>query len=543
MSNEPKILIQVHIPVQAGNLTVDIKTAKPVFILGRNGTGKSALVNRLSSQLGEHVIYLPGSRPSYFDNESLSLTPATRRNLQANLKGWDTSPDTRWRSISGTQRNEKAVHDLQAAETQFKIDAANEIKVHGIAAPAIRRLQSDASPLDRVNSLLAQSNLPVQLIISDGELRAQQSGAVYSYARMSDGERSALIFASEVIAAPAGTIFLIDEPELHLHPSIVVPLLASFIFERPDCAFVICTHELALPVACAGEILLVRGGQWNGSSIANWELDLIDNAENIPESIKIDLIGARRRILFIEGGDESLDQPLYSLLFPKISLRSKESCKEVMRAVDGLRSTESLHRSRAFGLIDHDGMDKLQKAEFEKRGIYPLPIFAVESLYYNADVLNIIALRQEDLLGVSASALVEEARKNAFKALDSSSIEFLASRIAERQLRDKIMREIPSREQIADQRISRIEISFESPYMKEFSLLTEMVEHKKLEEIIMRYPVRETGVLTNLARSLRFSGRKDYERAVLQAVKTDSHLRELLKNKLGNLATHLDGQP
>jgi hypothetical protein len=188
-------------------------------------------------------------------------------------------------------------------------------------------------------------------------------------------------------------------------------------------------------------------------------------------------------------------------------------------------------------------MDKLQKAEFEKRGIYPLPIFAVESLYYNADVLNIIALRQEDLLGVSASALVEEARKNAFKALDSSSIEFLASRIAERQLRDKIMREIPSREQIADQRISRIEISFESPYMKEFSLLTEMVEHKKLEEIIMRYPVRETGVLTNLARSLRFSGRKDYERAVLQAVKTDSHLRELLKNKLGNLATHLDGQP
>jgi hypothetical protein len=297
---------------------------------------------------------------------------------------------------------------------------------------------------------------------------------------------------------------------------------------------------LALPIACPGEIVLVRGGQWSGAAIANWEIDLIDNADDIPESIKIDLIGARRKILFIEGGDGSLDQPLYSLLFPKVSLRAKESCKEVMRAVDGLRSTESLHRSKAFGLIDHDGMSESQQAEFESRGIYPLPIFAVESLYYDNDVLNAIAIRQGNLLGVPSDTLLREAKQSALNTLDSRAIEFLASRIAERQLRDKIMQEMPTREQISNGSVLRIELSFESPYVRELAFLTQMVERKELEKIISRYPIRESRVLTTLAKSLHFSGRTDYERAVLQAVRTDGALRSKIKSKLGSLAYRLE---
>lgn len=184
-------------------------------------------------QKGSYVVgAAPGqsaSRPSYFDNESLSLTPASRRNLEQNLRSWDASPDTRWRSFSGTSRNEKAIHDLQAAETQYKIDAANEIKIDGAKSAAVARLQSNNSPLDRVNALLAQANLPISMLIDGGELRAKQSGAIYSFARMSDGERAALVFAAEVVAAPDGAIFLIDDPEsTYTHPSSFLCLKPSF---------------------------------------------------------------------------------------------------------------------------------------------------------------------------------------------------------------------------------------------------------------------------------------------------------------------------
>ena len=71
-------LAQMQIQTQAGLVPVAVKAGSPIFILGRNGAGKSALINQLAAQWTGSVVYLPGSRPSYFDSESLSMTPAIR---------------------------------------------------------------------------------------------------------------------------------------------------------------------------------------------------------------------------------------------------------------------------------------------------------------------------------------------------------------------------------------------------------------------------------------------------------------------------------
>lgn len=541
-SDQPNALAVIQIPIgQSESVGINVEPGRPVFILGRNGTGKSALVNRLSGQLGRNVVYMPGSRPSYFENESLSLTPASRRQLQENLRNWDSSPDTRWRLFSATTRNEKAVHDLQAAETQYKIDAANEIKVDGANSTAITRLQSNNSPLDRVNTLLAQANLPVRMLIEGGELRAKQSGSIYSFARMSDGERAALVFAAEVVAAPAGAIFVIDEPELHLHPSIVVPLLEALISERPECGFIVCTHELDLPSgSSSATIVLVRGSTWQGGITARWEIDVLEDPGQIPEWLRIDLIGSRRKILFIEGTSTSLDQPLYALLFPSASVRSRESCREVMRAVEGLRAVETLHRAQAFGLVDHDGMGAERAAELEANGIYSLPIFAVESLYYSADVLRALANRQAQTLGLSTDEIVTGATEAALTALKTrGTAEHLASRIAERQMRDQVLLAMPERQAMIDGQTGEVTITIASPYPAELDRISRMIEAKDVEAVVSRYPVRESGVLSSLAKALHFSGRSDYERAALTLIGADENLRAILKNRLGNLTAQL----
>lgn len=536
-------LAQMQIQTQAVPVQVAVRAGSPVFILGRNGTGKSALVNSLAAQWKGKVLYMPGSRPSYFDNESLSMTPASRRQFAANQQHYDSQPDTRWKSMEGTARNEKAIHDLQVAETQYKLDAANQIKAEGSSSSAIARLQADNSPLDIVNSLLAQANLAVQLKVAGGELRAMQGGSLYSYARMSDGERSALVFAAEVVAAQPGMVFLIDEPELHLHSSIVVALVKALILERPDCGFVVCTHQLELPIAVqGGEIVLVRDSVWQGGKIASWDVDVIHDSEQIPEWLWVDVIGARRKILFIEGNNRtSLDQPLYSLLFPTVSLRPRESCKDVMRAVEGLRAVEGVHRAKAFGLIDHDGMSEEQMSKFEDAGIYPLPIFAVESLIYSQEAQGAVAAQQAETLGIDAQEMLNEAKDTAIESLKGQGKkEHLASRVAERQVRDRLLSEIPTRQQLMAQTVGDLNVAVKSPYPDELARLTALVGTSDIHGIVSRYPVRESGVLDGIAKGLRFNNRDDYERAVLRRVGVDANLRATLKLKLGNLASQLE---
>lgn len=541
--DEPKhVMATVRIPTgQELPTTIEITTGRPVFILGRNGTGKSALVGRLSSSLGKKLVFMPGSRPGHFDNESLTLTPASRKKLADNLPHHDANPDTRWKVATGTSRNEKAIHDLQAAELQYKVDAANEIKINGSQSAAIARLQSNNAPLDRVNALLAQANLPIRMLISGGEIRAEQAGAIYSYARMSDGERAALIFAAEVVSAPDETIFLIDEPELHLHPSIVVPLLKGMIAERPTCGFVICTHELDLPGSSpSSKIILVRGSQWAGETIQSWEIDLLDQPDQIPEWLRVDLIGSRRKILFIEGTPTSLDQPLYSLLFPEVSVRSRTSCRDVMRAVEGLRALEKMHRAQAYGLIDHDGMGDEQMLDFETRGIFPLPSFAVESLYYSAVVLTALATQQAKTFGASSEQIIHEVNQAAMAAAKAKGVaENLASRIAERQMRDRLLLAMPDRKAMMEGTGGTIQVNLESPYPAELDRINQMIAAEDIEAIVSRYPIRESGMLNAIAKALHFNGRSDYERAALTLIGSSIELQNLLKSKLGKISALL----
>jgi ABC-type cobalamin/Fe3+-siderophores transport system ATPase subunit len=544
MNQKIPSLAQMSIQTRATTpVQLDVKAGRPVFILGRNGTGKSALVNSLAAQWLGKVIYMPGSRPSYFDNESPSMTPASRRHFTSSQKHHDSQPDTRWKPIEGTTRNEKAIHDLQVAETQFKIDAANQIQTEGASSSAISRLQANNSPLDIVNSLLTQANLAVQLKVADGELRALQGSSQYSYARMSDGERSALVIAAEVVTAPTCMVFLLDEPELHLHSSIVVALVKALILERPDCGFVICTHQLDLPTAIQEcEIVLVRDSIWQDGKIVSWDVDVIHDSEQIPETLWIDVIGARRKILFIEGNNKtSLDQPLYSLLFPKVSLRPRESCKDVVKAVEGLRAVEEIHRAKAFGLIDHDGMSPEQMSNFEDDGIYPLPIFAVESLIYSLEAQAAVAQHQAEIIGIDTQEMLNAAKDTAIESLKGQGKkEHLASRLAERQMRDKLLSEIPTRLQLMANESGNLNVTVKSPYPDELARLTALVDTSDIHGIVRRYPVRDSGVLNGIVKGLRFNNRDDYERAVLRRISLDSKLRDALKQKLGKLAAQLE---
>lgn len=286
---------------------------------------------------------------------------------------------------------------------------------------------------------------------------------------------------------------------------------------------------------------MVRGCTWSNQDICAWDVDILENAAEIPESLRVDIIGSRRVILFVEGRPTSLDQPLYELLFPSISIRARDGCSEVLRAVTGLRSVEPLHRVSAFGLVDNDGMDGEMIAEFKSKGVYALPIMSVESIYYSAEVLVAVAAQQSLTLGVAADELISKAKSDGLTMLQQPGIlEHLAAKVAERTMRDGIMRAMPDRQTMINTKDSALRISIPCPYPAELDRIKSLVEAGDIDGIVSKYPIRESGVLSGLARGLRFIGRQDYERAALTRIGADKALQLQLKSKLQGLTAKLD---
>lgn len=219
---------------------------------------------------------------------------------------------------------------------------------------------------------------------------------------------------------------------------------------------------------------------------------------------RVDLYGARQKLLFVEGNSTSLDQPLYSLLFPDVSVRAKETCTEVIRAVTGLKGCEEVHHASAFGMVDGDGMDEGQKKHFEAQCVYAVPFYSVESLYYCREMIEALAHRQGETLGLDSATLMAEVRRNAVASLNGANKKHLACRLSERVLRDQLLGLLPKGAELSEAGEQDIKMNVPSPFPSELQRIEQSIANEDLDAIIARYPVRESPVLSEVAKALRF---------------------------------------
>ena len=81
------------------------------------------------------------------------------------------------------------------------------------------------------------------------EVSGQGSYAHYAASEMSDGERAIFYMIGQTLAASEGSLLIFDEPELHVHRSIMSKLWDELEAARQDCAFVFITHDLEFSAA------------------------------------------------------------------------------------------------------------------------------------------------------------------------------------------------------------------------------------------------------------------------------------------------------
>ena len=419
-------------------------------------------------------------------------------------------------------------------------DVANESDKSNTWDRLKQTIRSEHTAFARINKLLAATGFSFTIENSYREeiiTRHKSAKVPYSMAQLSDGERNAVIVAANVLTVEPGTVILIDEPERHLHRAVIEPFLSALFAERPDCSFVISTHEVALPLANPGaRVLITYSCQWEGERPINWDAKLLEENADLPEDLRRVILGAQKRILFVEGQPQSLDAQLYSALFPAMSVIPVGSCDDVIKAVEGMSNSSSLHDVEAFGLIDGDNRNITDVSRLTEKSIYTLNSYSVESIYYCSDAMNAVAQRQDESLSRIADELVENAKNKALGELGKGKLaKRMAARLCERKVREELQFQMPDWKSIANNPNHTITLNTGKWYQEELYHFRQLLDDKDLEKIIARYPVRQSGALDSIATTFELN-KLTYRETLLARVRADAELAEKLRQLIQPLA-------
>jgi ABC-type cobalamin/Fe3+-siderophores transport system ATPase subunit len=518
--------------------TFTLDVGRPLFILGANGSGKSGLMHWFSREI-QNSVRVAAHRQTWFTSDSATMSPLELLNLSLTLRGADVSEQSRWTETHGEQRIGFAIASILDLDNKLARSIASAARAGDMLQ--VNELSSKKGPIETFNELLRESGLPIQIEVNHvGQFLARKSGGdPYSITQLSDGERNAVLVIASVLTAKANALILIDEPEKHLYRSIIIPFLKSLFALRSDCAFVISTHDLELPLGHpSSTTILLRGCASPPGPNWRWDFDLLKPEAEVGTDLKREILGARRRILFVEGDGQSLDKPLYSIVFPGVSVLAKGSFKEVDQSVKGLRNSENLHWLKPFGIVDNDGQSQEKIEELRVRGVYALSVYSVESIYYHPTIQEAATKRHCATTGEDAGPMLSAAAEAAIAAIERQK-QRLAERRAERVLREKALTALPGREEIVAGK--PIPFTFDVPGEVQAALtqLEAAIRGRDLEPLIRSYPVRETGALGLIATNLGFTDREQYESTVRSLLISDASALALVRSFFGDLVKDL----
>ena len=536
----------LSIPKTSGtDLPLPVQIGQRLFIVGANGSGKSALIQYLvTSYPEEKFIRISAHRQSWFRSGTIDLTPETRRQFAQNDSNLEKQPASRWMEYNsdtklsatlfdlvskGNERARAITKDVDAKDTKSAIDKSCEI----------------LSPIEEINNLLAHGKLLVTIENSGGEqLLAQHKNASekYDISQMSDGERNAVIIAANVVTAEPGTTMLIDEPERHLHRSIIMPFLSALFNLRKDCAFIISTHEVSLPSSDPeASTLVVRSCQWQDEKPISWDAEIIEANIDLPEDLRQAILGSRKKILFVEGTSNSLDLKLYDVLFPDVSIIPVGSCVDVEKMVKGLRCSLGMHHTEAFGLIDRDHLGERKVTELSENNIFSLTVYSVESLYYCPESIMAVAKRQSESLRKNPNELYQSSIDKAFKVIKQDDlIKRMAAQRSERKIHNKILSKIPDWKDIQKSHPQKIQISSDSGYESEIESFQNFVDNEDWCGLIADYPLHKSGCYSQISKDLGLTGTEAYQQTLLYLISKDKDLSDKIKEYLGGISKAIE---
>lgn len=210
----------------------------------------------------------------------------------------------------------------------------------------------------------------------------------YNASEMSDGERVIFYLVGEVVCATQGSIIIIDEPEMHIHKSLIKTLFDLIEIERPDCSFIYLTHDIDFAFSRQNAIK-IWAKSYEGGNI--WDYEILDETMPIPEQLYLEVLGSRKPVIFLEGESSSIDYEIYEQVYLDYTLKPLGSCEKVIQSVKAFNEQLSFHNIESLGIIDRDRRQHIDIVKLNSKGIWVLDVAEAENLLLIENIVKAIA--------------------------------------------------------------------------------------------------------------------------------------------------------
>lgn len=376
-----------------------------VIIIGANGSGKSHLGAWIEEKQSDNTRRISAQRSlvfgEYIQQRSLQQSQNLLETGQENPQ--DGNRISRWGGqelIDGMWKPKYTTSLLQ--DYEYVLSALLAMWNNELREFAERCKHSEKSSqryprvpemiIDKLSGIWNQVFPQRQICLDDAKVTAilnANQEKKYSGHRMSDGERVALYLIAQTLCLPKNKTIIIDEPEIHLHRSIMTRLWNAIENARPDCLFIYITHdtEFAATHKLSDKIWVKS---FNG---IDWDWEMVGES-TLPESLLLELLGNRKKVLFVEGEANSYDTKLYQAIYSDYFVVPCGGCNQVILRTKAMKATNQLNHIEAYGLIDRDYRSEIELEKLKASGIYSLSVAEVENLFIVEEVLAVIAKNQ-----------------------------------------------------------------------------------------------------------------------------------------------------
>lgn len=381
------------IPTHGDPLEIVIEPGTSATFVGANGSGKTRLALFIETTAGERVHRISAHR-------ALGLNPSVPKiNESYALKGLrfgfaGENVDIGYRHNHRWAQGKAAVallndfdflvQALFAEQSRTALDTHNNARANTDHA-------AKATKFEQLKKIWEHLLPHRELVISGDNIEVRAPGVeqLYSASEMSDGERAIFYLIGQVLMAADSSLLVIDEPELHIHRSVMNRLWDELENARPDCALAFITHDLEFTASRVGQKFVIRDYYPTGPK---WTLETVPEDTGFSEELTTLLLGSRRPILFVEGDLDSLDKAIYRCAYPEWTVVPRSSCSEVIHSVVTMRANAVLTRIHCAGIVDADDYNADDVAYLQGLGITVLPVSEVENLLLLPEVSREIAI-------------------------------------------------------------------------------------------------------------------------------------------------------
>jgi predicted ATPase len=302
----------------------------------------------------------------------------------------------RWQDFMNYIHQKYAVRDKRLAD-ELKRDPSRGEQI----------IRDNPDPLDKYKRIFAQL-LPgkeLQDIKPESPREFQYkdvTGTVLSFSSLSSGEQEVVKVIFDVARKDIkDSIIMVDEPELHLHPTLTFKLIETLktIGEHTN-QFIFLTHsaDLISTYYSTGNVYFIDSIQ-TGTNQAHKLSELNHSHRQLVQLIgeNLGLFAVGKKLVFVEGEDASIDRLTYHAIAQKYLPEAKIIPVGSVKNIAALNSFEEQIRKSIFGINlymirDRDGLSSSQIADIEENGkIKCLKKRHLENYFLDSEILYKVA--------------------------------------------------------------------------------------------------------------------------------------------------------